>query len=154
MTDARFEDAAPSRPLRLLAETPDDLAVIAAVLQDAVGTVAETAWMPGRRRFVAVLNRFRWEAARGTSQSAERVRTGLTVENVQRVRATGIDPAARGRVFNLLDLAFVPGEDGTGILRAVLSGGAEIALDIEALDIALGDITRPWPARGVPRHED
>lgn len=154
MTDARFEDAAPPRPLRLLAETVDDLAVIAAVLQDAVGTVADTAWMPGRRRFVAVLNRFRWEAAPGAPDRAERVRSGLTIENVERVRAIGIDPAARERVFNLLDLAFVPGEDGTGTLRALLSGGAEIAFEVEALDIALSDITKPWVARGVPAHDD
>ena len=38
MDDARFEDAA-ERPLRLKAETPEDLAVLSALLQDAVGKV-------------------------------------------------------------------------------------------------------------------
>lgn len=152
MTDARFEDAAAARPLRLVAETAEDITVMAAVLQDAVGTVAETAWMPRRRRFAAVLNRLRWEDASDGAGRAERVRTGLTIENVLAVRALGLDPADRTGVFNLLDLVFEAGADGAGVVRAVLSGGGEIAFDVEAIDLSLKDITQPWPARSLPEH--
>ena len=150
MTDARFEDAA-GHPLRLKAETTEDLMVMAAVLQDAVGKLADTAWMPKRQRFSAVLNRFRWE--NGTAR-AERVRSGLSIEHVRQVRALGFDPKDRARVFNLLDLAFEAAEDGAGTLRLVLSGGAEVALDVEALEVTLKDLSQPWPAAGVPGHGD
>jgi Protein of unknown function (DUF2948). len=58
--DARFEDAA-DQPLRLTAETDEDLKVIAALCQDAVGKVGDGVYMPKKRRFVLQMNRFRWE---------------------------------------------------------------------------------------------
>ena len=149
MTDARFEDA--PAPLRLRAEGADDLAVMAAVLQDAVGKVGDSAFLARRRRFAAVLNRFRWEDHR--EDRGERVRAGLTVEHVLSARAQGFDPRDAGRVYNLLDLVFEPGEDGAGTLRLVLSGGAQVALDVEALEVTLRDLSQPWPASGKPTHE-
>ena len=148
MTDARFEDAA--RPLRLRAETADDLAVIAAVLQDAVGRLGDAAHLARRHRFVAVLNRFRWENDAQTG--AERVRAGLTVAHVLAARTQGIDPRAAQTVYNLLDLAFDAGEDGAGTVRLILSGGAQVALDVEALEVTLDDLSQPWPAQGTPTH--
>ena len=62
MTDARFEDGA-ERALRLRAETPEDLAVISALTQDALAEVKDAAWTPKRRRFSVLLTRFRWEDA-------------------------------------------------------------------------------------------
>ena len=66
--DASFADGA-ERPLRLKAETADDLQVMSALVQDALTTPAETAWMTRRRRFSLLINRFRWEdAARAESR--------------------------------------------------------------------------------------
>jgi hypothetical protein len=157
MADARFEDGAPERPLRLLAETPEDLAVIAALTQDAVGRVGEAAFLPRRRRFAAVLNRFRWEDAEAAARAGrpyERVRATLVIENAMAVKARGVNPADRDAVFSLLDIAFEPAEDGAGLLRLTLSGGADIAVTVEALDITLTDMARPHAARGLPGHED
>lgn len=150
--DARFEDAA-GRPLRLRAETSEDLAVIAAVLQDAVGTLADVAWLPRQRRFAMVLNRFRWEEP-VREDIGERVRCGLSIENVGGVKGFGVDPASKERVVSLLDLVFEAGEDGAGRLRIVLAGGAELALAVEALELSLQDISRPWPTPSVPSHGD
>ena len=158
--DAGFADApflAPGdRPLRLRAETVEDLPVLAALAQDAVGRVADAAWLRRKRRFVAVLNRFRWEDATATDRGSrpfERVRSALVIENAMAVRARGVSPEARDQVFNLLDIAFAPGEDGSGRLRLTLSGGAEIEIQVEALDLSLGDLSRPWKAKAAPRHE-
>ena len=60
--DARFEDGA-ERPLRLRAESPEDLAVMAALLQDAVAQTSEIAWTRRKHRFSLLLSRFRWEDA-------------------------------------------------------------------------------------------
>ncbi|MGF1660062.1 MAG: DUF2948 family protein [Rubrimonas sp.] len=154
--DAPFLDPG-DRPLRLRAETPEDLAVMAALTQDAVGKVADAAWLRRKRRFVAVLNRFRWEdatAADRGSRPYERVRAALTVENAMEVRARGVAPGARDQVFNLLDIGFAPGADGAGVLRLTLSGGAEIEIEVEALELSLGDLSRPWEAQAAPRHDD
>jgi hypothetical protein len=51
-------------------------------------------------------------------------------------------------------LTFEAGEDGAGVLRLVLSGGAEIAIEVEALSVTLTDLSRPWEAKAVPSHGD
>lgn len=153
--DASFEDAA-DQPLRLLAETEEDLKILAALIQDAVGGIGDTAWMRRRRRFALVLNRFRWEdrpdAARA-GRPAERVRAALTIDHVLGVRGRGVSARERDIVVNVLDLIFEPGADGGGLLRLILSGDGEIVVEVEALEVTLTDLSRPWAARGVPRHD-
>ena len=152
--DARFEDAA-DQPLRLTAESAEDLKVMAALAQDAVGKVGDGVFMPKKRRFVLQMNRFRWEdkaAAERAKRPYERVRSALTLENVSAVRARGVDAFDREAVWALLDIAFDPGADGAGVVRLVLSGGSEIAVSVEAIDASLADLTRPWEARGAPDH--
>ncbi len=156
--DARFEDAG-GTPLRLAALEPDDLKVISALLQDSVTGRADMAWLPKRRRFTALVNRFRWEdrkAAQRQGRPYERVRTILQVESVLRVRSDGIDPGDKDAILSLLALNFTPGEDGTGTLTLVFAGDGEIALDVECLDVTLTDVTRPYlaQAKQPPHHAD
>jgi hypothetical protein len=70
------------------------------------------------------------------------------------VRARGVDAFDREAVWSLLDVAFDAGEDGAGVVRLTLSGGAEIAVSVEAIEATLTDLTRPWEARGAPRHAE
>ena len=152
--DARFEDGA-DRPLRLIAESEEDLAVIAALTQDAVGKISDGVWMKGRRRFVLQMNRFRWEDKENAERAGrpyERVRAALTLENVAAVRARGVDAFDREAVWSLLGVSFAPEGDAGGVVRLVLSGKAEIAVTVEALDARLTDLTRPWETRSAPRH--
>lgn len=156
MSDARFEDAG-ERPLRLRAETAEDVAVLSALVQDAVATIGDTAWMPRRRRFGLLLSRFRWEdaaAAERAGRPFERVRALLTVDGALRARASGIDPRARDVVISVLAVGFEPGADGAGIVRLTLAGDGEIALDVECLDVSLTDVARPHLAiaGAAPRH--
>ena len=149
--DARFEDVQ-GAPLRLRAVTAEDLTVLAAALQDALGMLADVAWLTKRRRFALVVNRFRWEAQRRTG--GERVRTGITIEHVTGVRGLGLDPKAGERIISLLDLTFEPAADGAGTVRLVLAGGSVIALDVEALEITLTDLSQPWETDSIPQHDD
>jgi len=152
--DARFADGA-ERPLRLRAETAEDLAVLSALVQDSVTQTADVAWARRRHRFALLVNRFRWEdapAAERQGRPFERVRAVLAVEGVLRAQTSGIDPGDRDLVLELLALVFEPGEDGAGVLRLVIAGDGEIALDVECLDVSLTDVTRPYEARGKPAH--
>lgn len=154
--DARFADGA-EQPLRLRAETPEDLAVLSALLQDAVAQTSEITWAPRQRRFSLLLNRFRWEdvpAAERQGRSFERVRAVLAIDDVRAARTLGIDPKDRDVVLALLALDFAAGADGTGLLSLVFAGDGEIALDVECLDLRLVDVTRPYLARSLPRHPD
>jgi Protein of unknown function (DUF2948) len=158
VSDARFEEGV-ERPLRLRAESPDDLTVISALVQDAVGETSDIAWMPRRKRFSMLINRFRWEDAGHAARERrpfERVRAILAVENALAARARGIDPRDRELVVSLLALAFEPGEEGSGRLSIVLAGDGEIALEVESLEVTLTDVTRPYvaPSRRSPSHPE
>lgn len=170
MTDARFEDGA-ERPLRLVARDADDLRVIAALVQDAVLTAADLRWQPARRRFVLLLNRFRWEdraAAQAAGRPPERVRSLLEIADTRRVAHQGLDRRDRDTVLSLLALDWTPESSaepeaesdtadtpaGPGRLVLVLAGDGALALDVECLEITLTDVTRPYaaPSGRVPDH--
>jgi hypothetical protein len=157
MTDAKFEDGGEA-PLRLVAQDAEDLKVIAALLQDAVLPVTELKYDARRRRFAALLNRFRWEdrvEAERVGRAYERVRSLLVVEDVRKVQSFGFDRGEKDLVLSLLSMSFEPGEDGTGRLTLTLAGDGAVALDVEALDLRLDDVTRPYraPSGKVPHHE-
>lgn len=155
--DARFEDT-DEAPLRLKAQSAEDLPVLSALVQDAVFPATEMRWLPGQRRFAILLNRFRWEdvAAEKRRGAYERVQSVLVVDDVLKVASQGFDRKDGDLVLSVLSLAFTPGEDGTGRLELVLAGDGGIALEVETLDVALRDVTRPYlaPSGKSPAHPD
>jgi hypothetical protein len=154
--DARFGDGA-DRPLALRALDADDLAVLSAMAQDAVFPAAEMRWDRRARRFALLVNRFRWEdrdTAARQGRPPERVRAVLAIEDVRAVRSQGIDPRDPDLILSLLSVTFAAGEDGTGTVTLTLAGDGAVALDVEALEVVLRDVTRPYaaPSRKVPSH--
>lgn len=154
--DARFEDGGEA-PLHLRAIDGDDLNVISALVQDAVLPVTEMKWDTGHRRFAVLVNRFRWEdidAARQRSRAYERVQSILVVEDVMSVSSQGFDRGDKDLVLSILSLSFEPSEDGAGRIELTLAGDGGIALRVEALDVTLKDVTRPYlaPSRKAPGH--
>ena len=157
--DARFEEAGSgtAKPLRLKAESAEDLAVISSLLQDAVGKAGDVTWLSSERRLIVQLNRFRWEAhaeAASTKKPFERVRSALAIEGVGKVRARGLNPSEKDQVYDLLALIFAPGDDCDGTLTLTLAGGGEVAVEVECLDVSMSDLSAPWPARAqaAPDH--
>ena len=156
MADARFEDATEA-PLHLVARDPEDLAVLSALVQDAVFPITEMRWQAGRRRFGLLINRFRWEdrdAAERAGRRFERVQSLLVVDEALSVRTQGIDRQDRDVVLSLLSVGFEPGEDGTGRVILTLAGDGALALAVEALEVTLRDVTRPYaaPSGHAPGH--
>ena len=152
--DARFEDAG-EHPVALRALDADDLKVIASLVQDAVFPTTEMAYDHRRRRFAILLNRFRWEEA-GRRTPPERVQSVLAIEDVQHAATQGIDRADADLILSLLTVEWEPGEDGTGRLTLVLAGDGAVALDVEALEVTLKDVTKPYvaPSGKVPDHPE
>lgn len=154
MMDAKFEDVAEA-PLRLTAASEEDLSVISALAQDAVGKIERVQWMPRRRRFSMLLYRFRWEdadRAEAERRDYERVAAALTIDDVSGVRSRGIDQSDREVVFNVLSVGFEADDDGAGMLRVECSGDAVFEFQVECLNVGLVDLTRPWSAGGKPQH--
>lgn len=164
MTDARFEDGA-ERPLRLIARDAEDLRVISALVQDAVLTGADLRFVPGRRRFSMLLNRFRWEdrdRAQASGRRFERVRSVLDFSDVLSVAHQGLARDA-DTVLSLLSVEFAPEAEvapgdpaGPGRVVLTFAGDGALALTVECLEVELSDVTRPYaaPSGHAPAHLD
>lgn len=139
------------KPLRLKAEDQDDLTVISAALQDAVGQLGDFSFDPRSRRFLMVVNRYRWEAAR-PGKRGERVRTALEVDSVLAAKSRNLKQGAPDAVVSLLAMSFEPGEAPGGQLVLTFSGDGELRLSVECIDLILADVSEPWRARVQPGH--
>jgi hypothetical protein len=142
--------AVPPEPLRLLAEDADDLKVISAALQDAIGKIGDIAYAVHSRQLTLAFNRFRWEAGRRTT---ERVRSALQLGGVLSVKARKLRRDAPEAVVELLALEFEPGEAPGGVIAFRFAGGGDLRCEVECIDAALADVSAPWPARRAPTHE-
>lgn len=134
--------------LRLLAEDADDLTVVAAALQDAVGKIGDISYEPAARRLTLVFNRYRWEGGGG-----ERVRAALQVGSVLKVQARKLRRSAKDAVIELLSVGFEPGDAPAGVVIFTFAGGGDLRAEVECLDAVLADVSEPWPTPRRPQHE-
>ena len=136
----------------LAAEDEEDLEIISARLQDAVAPLKDLVYLPKKRRFAALLNRFKWEDGRRNANL--RVRSVLHFDGVLAVQSKNLKHGAPDAVVSLLAIRFTPkgGEDPGGAVELVFSGGAAMKLDVECLDAGLTDVGSDWAARGRPDH--
>lgn len=154
--DARFEDGG-DRPLNLGALDAEDLQVLSTLAQDAIFPASEMQWLAKDRRFAVLLNRFRWEdqtAAERRKRSVERVQSLLVVDNVVRVASQGVGRGDADTILSVLSVAFEPGDDADGAVILTLAGDGAIRLQVEALEVSLKDVTRPYiaPSKSTPSH--
>jgi hypothetical protein len=143
-----------TKPLKLIALDEADLAIVSSHLQDAVVRVGEMAYVPSRKRFAAVLNRFNWEKAAtdGADQANERRRAALRFDRVLGAQIKSLKPGASDRVLSLLALRFEPAEHPGGYVTLTFSGDASIRLHVECIEAELTDLGPAWRARSRPQH--
>jgi hypothetical protein len=140
----------------LAAEDAEDLEILSARLQDAVGQIKDFVYLPKSRRFAALLNRFKWEKAeRGRSGGNVRVQSGLHFDGVLSAKSKNLKLGAPDSVVSLLAIRFTPksADDSAGTIELVFSGGGAIRLEVEAIEAGLADVSGEWAARGRPVHE-
>jgi len=83
-------------------------------------------------------------------------RAVLTIEEAEGVSSQGVPRGDAGTVLALLSIGWEPGEDGTGRLMLTLAGDGAIAVSVEALEVTLTDVTRPYRAVSgkLPQHPE
>ncbi len=150
--------------LKLRAEDPEDLRVIAACLQDALVPLSDIHFQEAERRFILVANRFRWENCPdlpeapdtngGDCASYERVNCGILFDNVSTVRRRGLDQRDRGRILELLTMDVEVSDDNRMAVMMVFAGGAAIRIEGVAIKCRISDIGEPWPTQFRPSHPD
>ncbi|MEM8775370.1 MAG: DUF2948 family protein [Pseudomonadota bacterium] len=153
--DARFEDGGES-PLNVGALDGEDLSVLSSLVQDAVLPITEMSWRSKERRLAFLVNRFRWEDAGRDRHGAERVRSLMVIDHVLSVSSQGVDRNDRDIILSILSVEFEKTEDGAGYVTLTLAGDGAIRASVEALEVSLRDVTRPYRALSgkAPDHDD
>ena len=144
--------------MKLAAADSEDLEILSSRLQDAAGKLKDFAWLPKQHRFAALLNRYRWEDAKG---KGSRVRAGLHFDSVLDVKSQNIKQGAPNAVVSLLAIKFTPNgksegsteQDPGGVIELLFAGGGAIRLTVECIEAELSDLTGPWAASGKPVHD-
>src|SRR5262252_8835578 len=155
--------------LKLRARDAEDLAMVAALLQDALVALADIKYLGRERRFALMVNRFRWETLAGDSRQAgpppsapgdasfadqgaagfERVHSALVFDRVRSVKHRGLVSGTKAGVLVLLNIHL----DGSYVFIS-FAGGAEIRLEVERFSCHLEDVGEPWPTVWRPEHSD
>ncbi|MGB7241421.1 MAG: DUF2948 family protein [Sulfitobacter sp.] len=153
--DARFEDAREA-PLNLGAFEVEDLAVISSLVQDAVFPSTEMRWDRAQHRFGVLLNRFRWEDGPARTRAPERVQSLLVFDTVGKVATSGKIPRDGDTVLSVLAVTFEATDAPAGHVLITLAGDGAIRLSVEAIEVSLKDVTKPYvaPSRKTPEHPD
>ncbi|HVJ43465.1 MAG TPA: DUF2948 family protein [Dongiaceae bacterium] len=155
--------------LKLIARDAEDLAVVASCLQDALVPLNEMRYLAAERRFIMLVNRFRWERdklrAKSVKQAVkqpvdasfedesypgahQRIHSGLCIDRVLAVRSRDINRDRPDQFLDLLTMQY-----GDGKLDFLFSGGGVIQLEVEALNLFLQDLGEAWPTQWQPQHE-
>lgn len=141
--------------LKLIAFDAEDLAILAAHLQDAVLRVEDMAYLKAERRFALVANRFDWsDAARRRDKQGRYVRrrTGFRIERVTAAKVQGLDLTRKDQVLSLLTLTFTPGEPPGGAILLTFAGGGAVRVEVECIEAALADLGAAWETPHKPEH--
>jgi hypothetical protein len=134
--------------LKLRGEDAADLAVISAVLQDALLPIVDMTFLAEEQRFVLVANRFCWEcASHGETGGFERTLTGVTFDAVSGVRVKGFSPSDRDRILEILAIVAEPGS-----IIIDFSGKDCVRLEVDRIVCHLEDLGESWPTPWRPKH--
>ena len=143
---------APDNPLRLRAEDADDLAVISAVVQDALISVKDLTYDRVAKRFTLVANRFRWEAKPDGAEDRpayERRLCAVTFDAVESAAYRGFRRRDDERILSLLAIR---AGDGAGTIDLEFSGDATLRLGVSAIKAYATDLGEAWPTGWQPDH--
>jgi len=110
--------------------------------------VRDCAYLGAEKRFVLLLNRFRWEADPTLERAYWRTHSALLFNEVNAVHHHRIPLEKPDRVLNLLSIGFE--NAGSVILR--FAADRTIRLEIARLTCHLGDVGEPWPTPWKPAH--
>lgn len=138
--------------LRLRAADCEDLAVIAACLQDARIPLREMAFQPHEKRFLAAFTRYRRErqADPSSCEGLTECQSALVFEGIEEVRYRGLETSDLERQLGLLTIATEPGRERVIHVDLVFEGDARIQLRTDAISCRLDDFGEPVPCKVTP----
>lgn len=147
-----MSDVATEKGVRLRAEDVEDLAVMAALLQDARITLKEMVFDPDEGTFIAAFNRYRRELqpdplnCEGLTERGSVLRFGC----IETVKHRQLDPNDLERELTLLTVATSPGDRHLFHIELVFDEGVQIQLRSDCIDALLEDFGEARRCKKTP----
>jgi hypothetical protein len=140
------------KPVRLRAEDVEDLAVMAALLQDARITLREMVFDPEAQSFISAFMRYRRELQPDPTccEGLTERRSALRFDCVTTVKHRNLDADDLDRELTLLTVATAPGDRHLFHIELIFDEGVQIQLRTDCIDALLEDFGAPQQCRKTP----
>ena len=140
------------KALRLRAEDAEDLAIFAAILQDARAPLMEMVYDHPTRRFMVAFHRYMRECQCNPEATDElcEIQSVVMFEQIEAVRYCGLDLTAKDTPLTLLTIATRPGRQRLIDIDLIFAGGAIIRLQTDCIRCRLEDFGEPQPCTVRP----
>lgn len=140
------------QPVRLRAEDVEDLAVLAALLQDARITLKEMVYDPEEQSFIAAFIRYRRELQADPASCAGLTERpcALRFDCISTVKHRNLDAQELDRELTLLTVATAPGDRHMFHIELLFDEGAQIQLRTDCIDALLEDFGAARLCRKTP----
>ena len=140
--------------LKLIGKNQEDLKVISAYSQDSIVTVKDITFLKKNRIFIMIINRFMWEdIEKGITRQSKRIRCALKFEGILKVKSKKINQKNKNKPLEYLAIKCSSIFDETYKIMIFFAGNSVITVTLEAIEVALHDLGKPWHVKHIPIHK-
>ena len=140
--------------LKLLGKNQEDLKIISAYLQDSILIVKDIVFLKQNRTFIMIVNRFMWEdVEKGVFRQNKRIRCAVKFEEVIKVESKNINQKNKNKPLECLAIKCSSIFDETYKIKIFFAGNSVITVTLEAIEVALHDLGKPWHVKLIPIHK-
>ena len=139
---------------KIIAQSPLDLKMISAYLQDSIIIVKDIVFLKKNRKFIMIVNRFMWEdVEKGVFRENKRIRCAVKFEEVIKVESKNINQKNKNKPLVCLAIKCSSIFDETYKIKIFFAGNSVITVTLEAIEVALHDLGQPWYVKHIPIHK-
>ena len=139
---------------KIIAQSPLDLKMISAYLQDSIIIVKDIVFLKQNRTFIMIVNRFMWEdVEKGVFRQNKRIRCAVKFEEVIKVESKNINQKNKNKPLECLAIKCSSIFNETYKIKIFFAGNSIITIISEVIEVALHDLGKPWNVKHIPIHK-
>ncbi len=139
---------------KIIAQSPLDLKMISAYLQDSIIIVKDIVFLKQNRTFIMIVNRFMWEdVEKGVFRQNKRIRCAVKFEEVIKVESKNINQKNKNKPLECLAIKCSSIFEETYKIKIFFAGNSIITIISEVIEVALHDLGKPWNVKHIPIHK-
>ena len=139
---------------KIIAQSPLDLKMISAYLQDSIIIVKDIVFLKESRIFIMIVNRFMWEdVEKGIFRQNKRIRCAVKFEEVIKVECKNINQKNKNKPLECLAIKCSSIFEETYKIMIFFAGNSIITIISEVIDATLQDLGQPWNVKHIPIHK-